>query len=497
MTDPIKAIQTVKNRLARLAALQALAAMLPPLILIAAVALGLTALGRYSWERWELTISAHTVRLLQIGLLWAVVVGAVAAAVFALVSFRRNEDPIAAAELIDLRLGCRQEVLTLATLAGSAPASERSPLFPVLWRRAAQHLDRLDPVRAFPFQVKQSLRQAFFLTVCTVGLIAAGISVLLAANKPPLAAEGRQLRRVAREIANSATGDAQTQKLAARLRAVADTLENPNVPPESKMEQLASVQQQVKAQQQRRQQEAEASNGKSSAKGNGKGSQDQGEGKEGSGQGKQGSGPGQGKGGANGNGSGSGSGKNGKGEVQLAQASRDISKIQARLESEAKTKSAEQAGGKLKARAPRPGEQPDFAKLEKAGSSSNLNQFKSNHGNNQEQGNTQRAEQGQPRRDFGSSKGDTHLGEFPRPGNFERFYKTGEHGEPLDVKNARYVLFRIPPALIGAGGGKPVVDNDRSAATVPYANLPLKEERIAADPDERQLVPPRYRDLLR
>jgi hypothetical protein len=89
------------------------------------------------------------------------------------------------------------------------------------------------------------------------------------------------------------------------------------------------------------------------------------------------------------------------------------------------------------------------------------------------------------------------LGQFPEPGNFERFYKAGEHGPPLDIKNARYVLFRIPPAIQRGGGGKSVLDNERPSATVPYENLPLKEERIAADPDERQLVPPRYRDLLR
>ncbi len=67
----------------------------------------------------------------------------------------------------------------------------------------------------------------------------------------------------------------------------------------------------------------------------------------------------------------------------------------------------------------------------------------------------------------------------------------------MDIKNARYVLFRIPPAVQSGGRGKSVIDNERTSATVPYENLPLKDERIAAEPDERQLVPPRYRDLLR
>ena len=71
-----------------------------------------------------------------------------------------------------------------------------------------------------------------------------------------------------------------------------------------------------------------------------------------------------------------------------------------------------------------------------------------------------------------------------------------QDGKPA-FPNARYVLFRIPPAMPSGGRGKSVVDNERTSATVPYQNLPLKDERIAAEPDERQLVPPRYRDLLR
>ncbi len=93
--------------------------------------------------------------------------------------------------------------------------------------------------------------------------------------------------------------------------------------------------------------------------------------------------------------------------------------------------------------------------------------------------------------------GDTHLGQFPAPVRFERFYKAGEHGPPIEIKDARYVLFRIPPATTASGAGKTVLDKERPTASTPYSNLPLKEERITAAPDERQLVPPRYRDLLR
>ena len=99
--------------------------------------------------------------------------------------------------------------------------------------------------------------------------------------------------------------------------------------------------------------------------------------------------------------------------------------------------------------------------------------------------------------DTGGTSGDTHLGQFPTPGKFERFYKPGDKGEPLEIKNARYVLFRIPPAAALGGSGKIVMDTDQPTASTPYTNAPLKDERLSSTPDERQLIPPRYRDLLR
>ena len=91
--------------------------------------------------------------------------------------------------------------------------------------------------------------------------------------------------------------------------------------------------------------------------------------------------------------------------------------------------------------------------------------------------------------------GDTHLGEFPVAENFQRFYKPGQ-GPPIEIRNARYVVFRLPTEVVSASGGKIVPDTNRPTASVPYANLPLKAERLDAAPQERQLVPPRYRDLI-
>ena len=438
------------------------------------------------------------------------VIGLLAAAVAAFISFRRNEDTAAAAELVDRKLGSHEEVLTLATLADAGQSTSRSPLFPVLWRRAAEHLDRLDAATAFPFQAKEPLKQALFLTVCTAGLLISGITVLLAANHQPLGSDARQLRRIAREIAN-AGADAAARDLADKLRAIASTLENPKVPPEAKLEQLASVEQELKAQQQRNQAQeggagksATAATGTGQGSGQGSGQGKEGQGKEGSGQGKEGTGQGQGKGEGKGIG-GANSGQAKNGQKQLADARKDIAKVQAQLEAQAAKHNSSKpsdANG-LKARAPHPGEQPDMAMLESINNRNlkqlkNPGQIRSNHEHDQKQNLGQTAPSGQPqRKDFGSSQGDTHLGQFPEARKFERFYKAGEHGPPMDIKNARYVLFRIPPAVQNGGGGKAVIDNERRSATVPYENLPLNAERIAADPDEHQLVPPRYRDLLR
>jgi len=42
-----------------------------------------------------------------------------------------------------------------------------------------------------------------------------------------------------------------------------------------------------------------------------------------------------------------------------------------------------------------------------------------------------------------------------------------------------------------------VEDSARPNAATPYTNAPLKASGDTAPPDERQLVPPRYRDLIR
>ena len=54
--------------------------------------------------------------------------------------------------------------------------------------------------------------------------------------------------------------------------------------------------------------------------------------------------------------------------------------------------------------------------------------------------------------------GDTHLGEMPTSTNAQRFLKPGEKGSTVDIKDARYVMFRLPGAPTSSGGGKSVLD---------------------------------------
>ena len=66
----------------------------------------------------------------------------------------------------------------------------------------------------------------------------------------------------------------------------------------------------------------------------------------------------------------------------------------------------------------------------------------------------------------------------------------------VDISDARYVMFRLPGATTSAGGGKTVIDTERPKATTAYTNAPLAPTSDDAPPDERQLVPPRYRELI-
>ena len=66
----------------------------------------------------------------------------------------------------------------------------------------------------------------------------------------------------------------------------------------------------------------------------------------------------------------------------------------------------------------------------------------------------------------------------------------------LNLNDARYVVFKIPSGATSGDEGKTVIDTERPQATTAYTNAPLAPTSDTAPPDERQLVPPRYRELI-
>ena len=89
------------------------------------------------------------------------------------------------------------------------------------------------------------------------------------------------------------------------------------------------------------------------------------------------------------------------------------------------------------------------------------------------------------------------MARFPTSTNSQRFLKPGEKGSTVDIKDARYVMFRLPGAPASGSGGKTVLDTDRPKATTAYVNAPLaptSDDRAARRDDN--LVPPRYRDMI-
>jgi len=90
VTDPVKVIQTVKHRLARLAALQTLTALLPPALVLAGAALCLPTLGFHTWERLGFILSARSEWHLQTALLAAAGLDVIASAVIAARSLARS-----------------------------------------------------------------------------------------------------------------------------------------------------------------------------------------------------------------------------------------------------------------------------------------------------------------------------------------------------------------------------------------------------------------------
>jgi len=504
--NPVEILGRARNRIAHVAAIRAGAYAIAPAIVAILLALGLGPIGRITWVRWGYVLAPEHAAMLR-DALYAIAAGAVAAgAIIAVRAYRRALDFVAAAERVDNAVHARQEILTFATLAdpdlGEAANASRTPLFPLLWRHAIGLLERFDSIKAFPLALGRPLARS---SMIAAALAAVMILAAMGLVRPPTREQAiaTRLREIAREIEATST-DPTDRAIAGEASAAADALENPKLPPEQKLKKLADVMRDLDQKKKGAggdKKGAGTGGGTQAAKGKGNG-QSQG-GKQG-----QGSGPG-GSDKSNQPGTGSGksqqgknngsSGKGGKQDKTSVELQNELAKAQAQVETDAANSpkpDANKPGDDNKpGNAPKSGGNP-----EQKGSAPNPDSTRP--GNVPKAGAA--AQQNVPptggaqnsTKDMGSNLGDTHLGETPAAANYQRYLKPGEKGAALDIHDARYVMFRLPNSATVGAGGKTVIDTNRPTATTAYVNAPLKETRDQTTPDERQLVPPRYRDLI-
>jgi len=509
--NPVETIGIASARIARLAAIRAVLCAVAPALTAIALGVLLEPIGDVTWTRLGYRLAPERAAALSLVLIGAGIVVLAAGLVMAFRAYRRANDFVAAAAELDDRLECHQEIVTFATLADpSAPESiraRRTPLFPILWRRAIALFGGLDVRREFRLEVGEPLkRSSIFAGVVALAMVLATLGLVRAPT--PENTEAARLRAIAEEIART-SASSDDSALADKIRQAADALENSKLPPEEKKARIEEAMRQADKAAQKRNNSQSGKNqaaGKSNAQnGNGNG-KSQGKGNStgaGNGEGKSESGAGQ-KLGVESSGSGKGntgknSGKNQGGKGSAKNDKNDQNKAdQSSLELHDELAKAEAQVETANTKNPSPDNQPGTDKNQGGGSQPDPNRP----GNIPKPGaNGDRnipAAGGNPKnnRDMGSNLGDTHLGEMPTSTNAQRFLKPGEKGAALDIKDARYVMFRLPGAPTSGNGGKTVLDTDRPTATTGYVNAPLAPTSDDAPPDERQLVPPRYRDMI-
>jgi hypothetical protein len=500
--NPVEILMSARRRVALVEAARAACYAVVPAIVAAVLAVTIRPLGALTWERLGYLLAPERAATVELAMLAVAALAALAGIALGVRAWMRANDFILAAGEVDDAVGGHQQILTLATLADpdhpQPPGRERSPLFPLLWRAALGFLGGFDPRRAFPLALGRPLARSSALGLA-LGAMMILATLGLVRPPTPLQATAARLRELANEIASAST-ESSDLALASKVRDLADSLSNPTLPPERKLEQLQQLMKEVERRQQERQQKGSgAQASKSSGSGGASPSpESKGESK-GKGQGK-GTGTGSSKGGkgVGKNLHGTAENKSGKkAEGQSIELQNELAKAQAQVEAaNAKNPSPESKPGpqEAKSEAPKPGASP---KQKGAGEQPNLNQP----GNIPRPGaaGEKKLPQGGGNRnaqqDKGSNLGTTRLGEFPAPAKFQRYLKPGEKGE-LNIQDARYVMFRLPSATPIGAGGTSVIEKGRPRAATPYVNAPLKETGANAPPDERQMIPPRYRELI-
>jgi hypothetical protein len=504
VVNPIEQIFKSRRRLARVAALRAAIWLTLPLMATASFAFWLDIIGALTWENFGYILTeARELRLgnVLIGIFAAelVVLG-----ILALLAYRKANDFLATAEVLDRHVNAHQEILTLAAMANPANPQgreRRSPLFPMLWRRAIAYLDLFEPRREFRLDAIEPLKRSAIAASAVAVML--GLTALAFVVVPtPDEWIAHRLRAGARAFDSSSAPPAD-KGFAKAMRDVARDLENPKLPAEQKLQELAAMKRELEQNPRQRQSGSSLAKNSSGASAGGSGSGASKGSGNGNGSG-SGAGEGAGSGAGNGTGAGSGSGAGGdnkgsKSDQKMVQLGNDISKAQAQIEAENGPRDqskGQQLANNGSGMAPKEGNNPNASSPRNpANGAGDVNLPKPG---SETRSNLPAPSSGTPsgRRDDKGSMGDTHLGEIPRAGNYERFYKPGE-GPGLAIHDARYVTFRLPSATVAnAGAGRTVADAEHPVATVGFTNAPLKQERLADTPDEQQLMPPRYRDLI-
>lgn len=488
-----------------------------PLMITLALFIGFDHLREFVWDRWGYALTADRAAILKEILFTVAVAELIAMAALTLSGYSKLNDYVATAARVDDHIGAHQEILTLATMTDPAHPEKRdrrSPLFPMLWRRTIAYFDLFEPRREFPLQPLAPLARSSVLA--SFGLLALALGLASIVNPPgAMGTIARNLRELARSIARSGDNPA-SRDLAEAVRAVSADLENPKLPPEQKLQELAALKREIEKFQEQNQKGggtgnplASAAGGSSSGSGSGTGAGNTSGSGNGEGKGAgAGSGPGNGPGQASGNGPSQGNGGGGKGDNDgqpMVKLSNEIDKAQAQVAQDSgprdKTQGSEQLADNGSGVAPKAGNNPNAAgPLSDPNAPGNAQLPKPGGRNGDSASHSAmpgpQANGSSGRKDDTGSAGDTHLGEIPKAETFAHFYAAGE-GPPIRIHDARYATFRIPAAVESNGaGGSLVADNGVAKAATPYSNLPLKQNKITDTPDEQQLIPPRYRDLI-
>jgi hypothetical protein len=504
MVNPVEIINLARERAGRVAALNAMLLSGPVCLLTALLALALGQSSGRAWERMGVTLSLTAASRIRIGLLALAGAGLAMSAWRSWRAYGEAKNVTHLAAQIDGEINAHQEILTFAEMiasTGAGAGAARSPLFPILWRRASEYLVAFDPMRRFRLDKPRLLGRGVLLASTWITLLIGALALFSRLQRPPYYGQARRLVELANEI-DKAAPDAQA--LARDLRAGAQALTNPNLSDKEKLARIAALQRELEHRESSKKnpEKPQAKSAHGSGAGAGQGSAS----RSAAGSGKENQG--QGEGGKSGKGRGAGERQNAgvtKDQGLIKQARNELSEAEKQLETgstggqKSSTETGENNregqhdqvhGGEAEKNALRPGNQPRQAPENKSASEPGPRA-------REMAGGEAKPKPGLGTKNSGTGHGDTHLGETPVPAAYARFYQPGEHGPPLGVKDARYVMVRIPETAQTGAGGKVVIGGAPSKATTPYANLPLPAGPIPANPQEQQLVPPRYRDLLR